>query len=89
MGNNGKMKKVVVTGSNGQLVSDLIKVLSFGEHCEYEVFPFTREELDVTDVENVSYVFDDLNPYPPQQNLSLIIDFSAINSISSNLFILI
>ena len=56
------MKKVVVTGANGQLVSDLIKVLSFGEHCEYEVFPFTREELDVTDVENVSYVFDDLNP---------------------------
>ena len=62
MGNYIRMKKVAVTGSNGQLVSDLINVLSFGEHCEYEVFPFTREELDVTDVENVSYVFDDLNP---------------------------
>ena len=56
------MKKVVVTGSNGQLVSDLIKELSFGEHCEYEVFPFTREELDVTDEIAVSGTFAKFSP---------------------------
>ena len=56
------MKKVVVTGANGQLVSDLIKELSFGEHCEYEVFPFTREELDVTDEIAVSGTFAKFSP---------------------------
>ena len=62
MGNHNRMKKVVVTGSNGQLVSDLIKELSFGEHCEYEVFPFTREELDVTDEIAVSGTFAKFSP---------------------------
>ena len=44
------MKKIVVTGAKGQLVSDLITELSFGSNCDYEIFAFTREELDVTDV---------------------------------------
>ena len=56
------MKKIIVTGAKGQLVSDVIEELSFGPNCDYEIFAFTKEELDVTDVENVSYVFDDLNP---------------------------
>ena len=56
------MKKVVVTGANGQLVSDLINELSFGEHCEYEVFPFTREELDVTNVASIEDTFWDIKP---------------------------
>ena len=62
MEHNSRMKKVVVTGANGQLVSDLIKELSFGENCEYEIFSFTREELDVTDVEKVGYTFYDIEP---------------------------
>jgi dTDP-4-dehydrorhamnose reductase len=56
------MKKIVVTGAKGQLVSDLIAELSFGPHCDYEIFAFTREELDVTDVEKVSYTFYDIDP---------------------------
>lgn len=59
------MKKVVITGANGQLVSDLIKelsFLSFGKHCEYEVLPFTKEELDVTDEEKVKHIFDSVDP---------------------------
>ena len=56
------MKKVVVTGAKGQLVSDLINELSFGEHCEYEVFPFTREELDVTNVASIEDTFWDIKP---------------------------
>ena len=56
------MKKVVVTGAKGQLVSDLINELSFGEHCEYEVFPFTREELDVTNVASIKDTFWDIKP---------------------------
>ena len=62
MEHNTRMKKIVVTGANGQLVSDLINELSFGENCEYEVFPFTREELDVTDAEKVGYTFYDIEP---------------------------
>ena len=62
MGNNNRMKKVVVTGAKGQLVSDLINELSFGEHCEYEVFPFTREELDVTNVASIKDTFWDIKP---------------------------
>ena len=56
------MKKVVITGAKGQLVSDLITELSFGENCDYEIFPFTRQELDVTDEEKVSYTFYDIDP---------------------------
>ena len=56
------MKKVVITGAKGQLVSDVIAELSFGPNCDYEIFAFTREELDVTDVEKVSYTFYDINP---------------------------
>ena len=56
------MKKIVVTGAKGQLVSDLITELSFGSNCDYEIFAFTREELDVTDVEKVSYTFYDIDP---------------------------
>ena len=62
MGIAVRMKKIIVTGAKGQLVSDVIEELSFGPNCDYEIFAFTKEELDVTDVENVSYVFDDLNP---------------------------
>jgi dTDP-4-dehydrorhamnose reductase len=56
------MKKVIVTGAKGQLVSDLITELSFGENCDYEIFPFTRQELDVTDEEKVAYTFSDIDP---------------------------
>ena len=56
------MKKVVITGAKGQLVSDLIEELSFGPNCDYEIFAFTREEVDVTDAEEVSYTFYDINP---------------------------
>ena len=56
------MKKIVVTGAKGQLVSDLITELSFGPNCDYEIFAFTKEELDVTDVEKVKHTFDSIDP---------------------------
>jgi len=56
------MKKIVVTGAKGQLVSDLITELSFGPNCDYEIFAFPRQELDVTDEEKVAYTFYDLDP---------------------------
>ena len=56
------MKKVVVTGAKGQLVSDLITELSFGSNCDYEVFAFNREELDVTDEDKLSQTFSDIKP---------------------------
>ena len=56
------MKKVVITGAKGQLVSDVIEELSFGPNCDYEIFAFTKEELDVTDVEKVKHTFDSIDP---------------------------
>lgn len=62
MGKHNRMKKIVVTGAKGQLVSDLITELSFGPNCNYEIFAFTKEELDVTDVEKVKHTFDSIDP---------------------------
>ena len=56
------MKKIIVTGAKGQLVSDVIEELSFGPNCDYEIFAFTKEELDVTDVEKVKHTFDSIDP---------------------------
>ena len=54
------MKKVVVTGSNGQLATDIIdRLREFS--LSYRVFDFDRESLDVTDKDALEKVFKDVH----------------------------
>lgn len=55
------MKKVVITGSNGQLVSDIIDQLKKQPDL-YELFCFDRESLDVTDKDLLERAFLTIKP---------------------------
>ncbi|MFJ7736032.1 dTDP-4-dehydrorhamnose reductase [Lysinibacillus sp. NPDC097287] len=51
--------KIMVTGANGQLGQELVRQLSSSEH---ELFAFTKTELDITDIEKVVAVCNDIQP---------------------------
>lgn len=51
--------KIVVTGANGQLGQELVKQLSSSEH---DLFAYTKTELDITDIEKVFAVCNDIRP---------------------------
>ena len=57
------MKRVLISGANGQLVTDIIKALSTPENDGFfNTFAFDRQELDVTHKEALSGVFSKYNP---------------------------
>ena len=57
------MKRVLISGANGQLVTDIIKALSTPENDGFfNTFAFNRQELDVTHKEALSGVFSKYNP---------------------------
>ncbi|NNU98281.1 dTDP-4-dehydrorhamnose reductase [Geobacillus sp. DSP4a] len=51
--------KVVVTGAKGQLGTDLVHLLA---DREYEVYGYGREELDITNFEQVKQIIGKVNP---------------------------
>ena len=57
------MKRVLISGANGQLVTDIIKALSTPENDGFfNTFAFDRQELDATHKEALSGVFSKYNP---------------------------
>ncbi|MCP8617497.1 dTDP-4-dehydrorhamnose reductase [Salirhabdus salicampi] len=54
------MSKIVVTGAAGQLGSDVVQQLR--KIDEYEVYGFTRQELDITNDEEVFNTFRSIRP---------------------------
>lgn len=52
--------KVLVTGAKGQLGTDLVNILS--SINGYEVIGFGRDSLDITDIQNVTQVFQAVMP---------------------------
>jgi dTDP-4-dehydrorhamnose reductase len=52
-------EKVIITGAKGQLGSDVIDIFT---NAGYEVFGFGKEELDITDNENVEKIILDVKP---------------------------
>ena len=55
------MKKIVVTGSNGQLAKDIVERLREFS-LSYRVYDFDRKALDVTDKDALEKVFKDNEP---------------------------
>lgn len=49
--------RVLITGANGQLGNELLKVLD-----KHEVFGFSKEELNITDAKNVSDKLQEVEP---------------------------
>ena len=57
------MKRVLISGADGQLVTDIINALSTPENDRFfSVFAFNRKRLDVTDKDALSGVFSKYNP---------------------------
>ncbi|MDR7240692.1 dTDP-4-dehydrorhamnose reductase [Neobacillus drentensis] len=54
------MKKVIVTGANGQLGQDVVLLLE--EKGEYQVIPLKKEELNILDEEAVRSSFQTIRP---------------------------
>ena len=54
------MKNIIITGSDGQLASDIIKELK--KHNDYNVYTFNRKQLDVTNFFEVEKTFDKFMP---------------------------
>lgn len=52
------MKKVVITGANGQLGTDIVKELS----GEFEVVPLTHDDIEISDPECQRKVLEEINP---------------------------
>src|SRR5690606_25584733 len=53
------MIKIMVTGANGQLGQELVRQLTANE---YQLFAFTKEELDITDGAQVAAVCNEIQP---------------------------
>lgn len=51
--------KIIVTGANGQLGTELVYQL---KNSEVEIFPFTKEELDITNLDHVYEVTRKIQP---------------------------
>ncbi|AIC96091.1 dTDP-4-dehydrorhamnose reductase [Shouchella lehensis] len=52
-------RTVLITGAGGQLGHDLVNIFS---QANYQVHGLTREELDITNQDNVKSVFKEINP---------------------------
>lgn len=55
-----KLKTVVIIGSNGQLGTDLVKVLA--NESAYKLFQLTHKDVDVTDVSKMNGIFGKIQP---------------------------
>lgn len=51
--------KFIVTGANGQLGQELVKQL---QNTQVELFPFTKDELDITDIDKVKKAVHQIQP---------------------------
>lgn len=51
--------KIMVTGANGQLGQELVKQLSYSQH---ELYAFTKQELDITNIEQVTTICNNVQP---------------------------
>ncbi|MGE7943746.1 dTDP-4-dehydrorhamnose reductase [Lysinibacillus xylanilyticus] len=51
--------KIMVTGANGQLGQELVKQLSNSQH---ELYAFTKQELDITNIEQVTTICNNVQP---------------------------
>lgn len=54
------MKKILLTGSNGQLGQSILKVNN--SHGEYDIFATDIDTLDITNKEQINTIFDDIKP---------------------------
>ena len=73
------MKKIVVTGSNGQLAKDIVERLREFS-LSYRVYDFDRKTLDVTDKDALEKVFKDIDPDVWIQGAS----YHVVEEINSN-----
>jgi dTDP-4-dehydrorhamnose reductase len=51
--------KIIITGAGGQLGKELVKALSTQQ---YQVFPYTKEQLDITNREQIQRLFAEIEP---------------------------
>lgn len=51
--------KILITGAKGQLGTDLVSLLN---KCNYIVYGYSRKELDITKLENVQEIFEEVKP---------------------------
>jgi dTDP-4-dehydrorhamnose reductase len=54
------LKKIVIIGANGQLGSDLMRVLK--QDKQRMVFPFTHKDIEIADKNSFVSVFDEIKP---------------------------
>jgi len=52
-------QKVLITGAEGMLATDLISDL---KNCQYKLYPFTRQKLDITNKNQCSQVINKIAP---------------------------
>ncbi len=52
-------RKVLITGANGMLASDLIPLL---QDSDFQVYPYTRKELDISNPDSVDEAMDQCQP---------------------------
>ncbi|WPK12467.1 dTDP-4-dehydrorhamnose reductase [Lysinibacillus louembei] len=52
--------KIMVTGANGQLGQELVKQLTVSEH---ELFAYTKTELDITNMDQVNAICEEIQPH--------------------------
>ena len=53
------MKKVIITGANGQLGKDLVELI---DASAFKVFAFTKLELDITNESAVQTIVNSIQP---------------------------
>lgn len=51
--------RILVTGSKGQLGSDIVKIFT---NWGFVVYGFAREELDITDIEKINQIIENIKP---------------------------
>lgn len=52
--------KIMLLGAGGMLAHDILR--SFARHPLCEVYPYTRQELDITDSSRINSVITSLQP---------------------------
>ncbi|WP_066297124.1 dTDP-4-dehydrorhamnose reductase [Bacillus sp. FJAT-29937] len=52
--------KIVITGANGQLGQELVQQL---QQTSFTIYAFTKNDLDITDTENVQKVIGEIQPH--------------------------